>query len=638
VKKFFAPLLLLSVFAFEGHAQTISPALYKASTIPDSLKNDANSVVRYSDDIVSVRGPGRVNIKHHDIVTILNEKADKAAVLVLYYNKKYNNYSNVQVRVYDKDGTVIKKYGKGDMYDGAGVSDENLLTDERFLGLKHSVASYPCTFECSYEEDLTSTIDLNSWYMQHEEQSVQNEIYSIIVDKSVGLRFTNKNIYINPVKSSNGNVDTYLWKASNLPAFKIEEGAEAWRVLPRIDFAMNSFEFYGIPGDFSSWSAFGKWQGELNKDVNSLSPQREQEIRKMTDTIKTDKAKVKFLYKYMQQNMRYVSIQLGIGGLKPFPATFVDQKKYGDCKALSNYMGALLKAVNIPSNYAIINAEPNAEPADPAFPFDSFNHVILCVPLNGDTTWLECTNSTMPFGKLGSFTENRRALLVTEEGGKLVNTPRSTMENNQFSGEVHIILAADGGAKAKINLSGTGTYREDYVGVQSAKTEKQKEYFTRWLNIKQPIAFNFKSTPDGPDSKEVEIALDYDTFCDVKAGNKLFYRPAALDICVFKLPVEEKRKTDYYFETPMQKSCNTVIDLPEGFEVESLPANQTLKFAYGSYDVSYTYDAAKNKVKASTKFNIINHVIPAAQYNDLQQFLDNVARAQNKKLVIKRKA
>src|SRR6202012_193753 len=190
-----------------------------------------------------------------------------------------------------------------------------------------------------------------------------------------------------------------------------------------------------------------------------LSPQRAAEVKKMTDTIKTDKEKAKFLYKYLQQNVRYVSIQLGIGGYKPFPATFVDEKKYGDCKALANYMRALLKAVNIPSYYAIIRAGTNQEPADFSFNENVFNHAIVCIPFKNDTTWLECTSNTSPFGKLGSFTENRNALLITEDGGKLVNTPRSTMQDNQFNSEVHLVLKPNGGATAELKLLGTGGYR-----------------------------------------------------------------------------------------------------------------------------------------------------------------------------------
>jgi len=87
-----------------------------------------------------------------------------------------------------------------------------------------------------------------------------------------------------------------------------------------------------------------------------------------------------------------------------------------------------------------------------------------------------------------------------------------------------------------------------------------------------------------------------------------------------------------------KKTCVTTIDLPPGFEIETLPINQSLKFTYGSYEVRYAYDAAKNQVTSMAKFNITNQVIPAAKYNEMQQYLDAVARAQNKKLVIRRKA
>ena len=88
----------------------------------------------------------------------------------------------------------------------------------------------------------------------------------------------------------------------------------------------------------------------------------------------------------------------------------------------------------------------------------------------------------------------------------------------------------------------------------------------------------------------------------------------------------------------MQKSSVTIIDLPAGYEIESLPTAQTLKFDYGSYDVNYFYDTAKNQVKSVANFKLNTQVIPAAKYADLQQYLDAVAKAQNKKMVIRRKA
>ncbi len=633
--------ILFITFPFiktQAQERELSKDVFIAAKIPDSLKENANSVIRYSYTELNVKISGRRTVKHHRIVTVLNEKGDREADFFLPYNRKFDNLSSIEMRVYNAAGDQIKKYHKGDMYDGAASDDETLVTDDRFLAVRHTIANYPSTVETVYEEDISSSLDLGSWDIQNDEQAVQNSIYQVDIDQNAGFRYLEKNISVKPQSSVINGSAIYSWKVSNLKAIKLEENAEYWRVFPRIDFASKSFSFYGLNGDMSSWQSFGQFIKALNADVCTLTPQREAEIRKMTDTIKSDKGKARFLYNYMQQNMRYVSIQLGIGGLKPFAANFVDQKKYGDCKALSNYMSALLRAVNIPSYYAIVNADANQEPADAKFPFDYFNHVILCVPFKNDTTWLECTSKTNQFGKLGPFTENRRALLITENGGRLVNTPRSLFADNTFNSDVHITLDAEGGAKAQVKILSTGGYRDSYIGLAALKMDDQKEAIIRTLKMKQASEFNLTHAADLNGTKELDFDLNYDRFCDVKAGDKQFLRPHVFELVGFTVPVEEKRKSDYYFEHPLQKTCTTVIDLPTGYEVETLPANQVLKFSYGNYDLSFAYDAAKNQVISKAKFNLVNQVIPAAKYNELQQYLDAVVKAQNKKLVIKRKA
>ncbi|TFF38459.1 DUF3857 domain-containing protein [Mucilaginibacter psychrotolerans] len=634
-----AVLAIACSFSFATYAQDkkILPELYIAATIPDSLKEDAHAVTRYEYAEYVVKGPEKVTYKYHSIVTILNEKGDHNAGFGMDYNK-FKSINGFQMIIYSAAGLKIKKYGKSDMYDQSATDGSTMVTDDRILSIRHTIASYPCTIEIIMETTQNSYLNLGGWTPQVNEESTQNSICSVTVSPTAGFRYVSRNTSVKPTKTTQDGLETYTWIANNIKAVKVEDNAVAWQVFPKVTFVNNAFVFANIPGDFSTWQNYGKWQLGVNADVCSLSPQRASEIQAMTAGIKTDKEKARFLYQYMQKNMRYVSIQLGIGGLKPFPAGFVDDKKYGDCKALSNYMYALLKAVNIPAYYAMVRAGSNEEPADANFPTDPFNHVILCVPFKGDTTWLECTSSTHTFGKLGPFTENRNALLITEDGGKLVNTPRSNAADNQFNSSVHIVLDADGGAKATAKLMSTGEFRELYLEIASEKTDEQKEYLIKSLNIKQPSDFVFKPLSDNDGTDEVELMMEYDKFCDIATGNKQFYRPRIFDLWQATYPAVDKRKSDFFFKYPSQRSCVTTIDLPAGFDVETLPTNQMLKFTYGNFEVNYAYDAAKNQVTSTAKFNLNSHIIPAAKYAEMQQYMDNVARAQNKKLVIRKKA
>ncbi len=618
-------------------AQDIPKDLYVAASIPEELKGEANSVRRYALDETTITAPGHVVNHVHTVVTVLNEKGIAYTGMAISYDKE-SYINSFLMNVYDADGKLVKKYRKSDMYDRSAEDDVSIVTDQRVKAVGHTVPRYPMTFEVDYEVEYKSSLGSVAWRLQLPQQAVQNSYCKYTVLPSVGFKYRAINTNIKPAKEQVKGNDVYSWEVHNLKVEKEEEGAPYWKVVPRIDFCTDSFQYGGNAGNMASWENFGKWIAGLNSDVNTLPPDRAEKVRQMTANLKTDKEKARFLYEYLQKNMRYVSIQLGIGGFKPFPAVFVDDKKYGDCKALSNYMYAMLKAVNIPAYYAIIRAGENEEPADLSFSQNRFNHAIICIPFKNDTTWLECTSSTQPFGVLGTFTENRNALLITESGGKLVNTPRSKAAENMFDSKAHIKLNADGSALATVEADNTGEYRSLMLGFAHRSLDERKEAIIRMMHMKQPYAINITDVDDKDGIKKIRLEMDYDKFCDIISGNKQFYKPSAFQLWSFTCDAAEHRKNDFYFEHPLQKRCVTTIDLPEGFEVESLPAAQSLKFTYGNFETSYAYDAAKNQVTATTKFVLNNHIIPAAGYNEMQQYMDAVAKAQNKRLVIRRKA
>jgi hypothetical protein len=121
-------------------------------------------------------------------------------------------------------------------------------------------------------------------------------------------------------------------------------------------------------------------------------------------------------------------------------------------KALVNYMQSLLSSVGIESYYCVVEAGTEKVSLNPAYAsMNQGNHVILCLPLKGDTTWVECTSQTIPFGFLGDFTDDRYVLACTASGGKLLKTPKlSTQENLQIRNAI-LTLSKDGNITGSLN-------------------------------------------------------------------------------------------------------------------------------------------------------------------------------------------
>jgi len=174
------------------------------------------------------------------------------------------------------------------------------------------------------------------------------------------------------------------YEANGLTALRDEELASFDHYFPKVMMGLEHFHLEGFDGTATNWLDFGKWYA--TKILNGTIDLSDQAIAKAksivgaeTDPIK----KAKILYQYLQDKVRYVSIQVGIGGWKPMQANDVDKLGYGDCKALSNYTKALLQAVGVPSYTTILYGNPSKMNIQNDFVSMQGNHMILCVPNEG---------------------------------------------------------------------------------------------------------------------------------------------------------------------------------------------------------------------------------------------------------------
>ncbi|MGZ3880768.1 MAG: transglutaminase-like domain-containing protein [Flavisolibacter sp.] len=620
--------IIFSLFLLAGHSQS-----YSVASIPEELKKNAAVVTLLDNTNVDVEDVDKASVKTQKIFTILNEEG-KGALIFSQYCNKYVSLDDAEIKMYDKNGKQIARIKKKELFNTA--IGEGLIEDGYMSYYRLSTATYPVTVEYNYEIKLKSILNLPTFQLIGSKEAVVESNYSIKGPADINIRYKAKFTSITPQVTDEGKYKIYKWTVKNLPAVEDEDGsASGDSKFPHVDIAADQFSYYGNRGDQSSWKNFGAWISSLYDGLDELPADRQQFFRDLVKDAPNDVEKARRIYNYLQQNFRYVSIQLGIGGLKPFSASFTDQKKYGDCKALSNYMRSALKAVGVKSYVAIINAEYDAEPVDADFPSNQFNHVIVCVPQPKDSIWLECTSSTTEFNSLGTFTENRNALLITGDGGVLVPTPKSKSSENILATRTTVVMADDLSGLTETAVNSTGEYRELIADKLKEKRDDQKEFIVQGMGYKEPDDFLFESAP-GSNESHTRLKMVLRKVTEFTAGDKYFLNPRINKLVSRPLPTATDRKLDFYFRFPFENRDTTVIKLPADFHVDVLPKEKTLSTDYSFYQSKYWYDEKENAVYTYTSLVLNKHKIAAKDYSTVKNFFDEVIKDDAQRVVVKK--
>jgi hypothetical protein len=335
-----------------------------------------------------------------------------------------------------------------------------------------------------YDTEYDGMVYYPTWKPQPRYRlGVEKAWFKLMVNANSEPRFKCQNI-AEPEVSTRDDVVSYRWSVSKLKPVRDEplSGPITDRV-PVVYLAPGAFTFEKTHGDLTTWAGVGRWISDLNSGRQDLPAETVEKVKSITAGLDSKREKTRAVYQYMQKHTRYVSVQLGIGGFQPYPASFVDENGYGDCKALSNYTLALLKAAGVEAKYTLVKGESNGGQIQTDFPSNQFNHVIICVPDEKDSIWLECTSQQQPFDFLGSFTSDRDVLLITGDSGVLVHTPEYTCNQNIQYRHAEVRLDEKGDATAEIFTKYSGLQIENAQSALLLKGEDLRKWYYDVLDI-----------------------------------------------------------------------------------------------------------------------------------------------------------
>ncbi|MFT3935448.1 MAG: transglutaminase domain-containing protein [Chitinophagaceae bacterium] len=339
----------------------------------------------------------------------------------------------------------------------------------------------------------------------------------------------------------------------------------------------------------------------------------------------------------MQKNTRYISIQLGIGGWQPFDAKYVATKKYGDCKALSNYMVALLKEAGIKARYVVIRAGSNAPALMDDFSSLQGNHVIACVPMAKDTVWLECTSQTVSPGFMGSFTGDRKAILIDEDGAHIVNTPRYSPADNTQVRLVNAVIDAEGNLDAQVNTRFTGIEQElAHDLMHSASKEQRDKYLNDVLNLPtyQVDKSNYEEEKGTIPAMKEYLHVTSSSYASV-TGKRLFIAPNLFEKTGLRYSPDSVRKYDIVTRSAFRDIDSINIQIPDGYSSESLPQPVNIESKFGKYSCAAKVDG--NKIFYVRRYEKNKNRFPASDYAELVKFQEQIYKADRARLVLVKK-
>jgi hypothetical protein len=418
-------------------------------------------------------------------------------------------------------------------------------------------------------------------------------------------------------------------------AIKKEYAAPAWTMItPAVYFAPSSFVIEDYKGTMNDWTELGKFQLSLNKDRDQLPDAIKAKVVELTRDASSTEEKIIRLYQFLQGNTRYISIQLGIGGWRPLEASFVAGKLYGDCKALSNYMYALLKEAGIKSYYTLIKAGKGEDDILVDFPSRQFNHAILCVPLPGDSMWLECTSQTQSPGYMGGFTGNRHALLITEEGGKLVTTPRYGLKENTQMRKVKAVLKEDATLEASVNTVYSCMQQDELqMLINALSKDKVKEILHEQLDFAtyEIGRFNYRENKSKWPSVNEDLEILVSNYATI-TGKRLFIVPNIMTRQGRRLTPDENRKFDIELDVEYTDVDTVEISIPAGYTTESVPPDMVLDTKFGRYRSSVKVE--NNRILYFREIEHLAGKFPAKDYPELVKFYDAMYKADRAKLVL----
>jgi hypothetical protein len=533
-----------------------------------------------------------------------------------------------------------------------GVQNGELMSDLKSKILTIPAADPGNVVGYEIEQELRPYVMQDIWEFQRAEVPVREAHYSLQLP--AGWEY--KAVWLNhPEVQPTGGGGQWQWVVSDVKAIKPEGGMPPWEGVAGFMVVSLFGNASGRTNGFQDWQAMGKWESGLANGRREASPEIKKKTAEITADAPSTLAKMRALAQFMQKDVRYVAIQLGIGGWQPHPAPEIFLHKYGDCKDKATLLSTMLSEIGVQSYYVVINTERGAiTPATPATRW--FDHVILAIylpddlndpslhmiishPKLGRLLIFDPTDEFTPFGHLRGELQENYALLVTPDGGELIRLPQLPGAMNGVVRTAKLTLASSGVLSGDFTEQRNGDYgTQQRASLKSVTKDADRVKFLETLISHSLSTFQLtKASFSNLNQVDQPFGYQYSLVAQnyaKTAGNLLLVRPRVLGTNVSDfLEKKEPRMYPVEFEGPAKNTDTIEIALPAGYEVDDLPPAVNADYSFASYHSKTEVNG--NTLKYTRTFEVKELSVPLSKVEELKKLYRIIAGDERNTAVLK---
>ncbi len=650
----FALWLVLGAFGAQPAGAGDAPLWMRAQlngALPAHDEKTAAAVL-YAETTLTVQPNGKIKRLYREVVRILRPDGEARGSIRVYFD--------AQSRITDLHAWCIPVSGKDyevkekDAVESAiiGVDGGELVSDLRTKTLRIPAATAGSVIGYEVEQELRPYVMVDEWGFQ-DTVPVREAHYTLQLPRGWSYK---ANWLNHPEEhASEAAPGQWHWSINDVRAIRVEQDMPPWRGIAGsmvIALVPPSGQDPGI----QSWRELGAWYLGLTRGRRDASPEIKQKVAELSASVPAILGKMQALASFVQNDIRYVAIELGIGGHQPHPAAEVFSHRYGDCKDKVTLLSTMLKEIGIESYYVLINTERGSVTAATP-PNLAFDHAILAIALPADLEtaalqarithpklgrilFFDPTDALTPLGRLSGALQANFGMLVTPEGGELLELPQLPVDTNGIErtakmtlddkgtlrGDVHEVRLGDRAAAQRYELRST-TQDTDRIRPVEAVVGAS---FSTFQILKATVA-NLR-VADRP--FEWNYTLEAENFAKT-AGDLLLVRPRVLGSKSSSLlETKEPRQYPVEFAGPERDTDVFEIALPPGYEMEELPPPVNVDDGFASYH-SKT-EIVGHALRYTRTFEIKDLSVPVSKAGQLKDFYRIIASDERNSAVLKR--